>query len=84
MMWDYGYGYGHPIMWGVDAIGAVFSIIWVIVLIVAIVAVIRYLRGGKHAMHWRSSSALELLKERYAKGEIDTAEFHERKKALGE
>ena len=83
MMWDYGYGYGQPMMWGGgDVFGAIFSIIWIIVLIVAIVAAVRYLRG-KHPMHLHGGNrALDLLKERYAKGEIARAEFEEKKKDL--
>ncbi len=84
MMWDYGYGYGHPMMWGGGGgvIGVVFSIFWVILLIVAIVWAIRFLRHSR-SKHWAfSQSALDILRERYAKGEIDTAEYEERKKTL--
>lgn len=86
MMWDYGYGYGHPMMWGGGSgvVGIVFSVFWVVVLIVAIVWLLRFLRhGGKGKRHWIvDQSALDILKERYAKGEIDTAEYEERKKTL--
>ncbi len=83
MMWDYGYGYGHPMMWGGGGvIGVVFSIFWVVLLILAIVWAIRFLRRSR-GRHWPlSESALDILRERYARGEIDTAEYEERKKTL--
>lgn len=79
------YGYGHPMMWGGDSgfIGGLFTIFWIFVLVVAIIALVRYMRHGKVG-HWHSGSALGILRERFAKGEIDTAEFQERKKALEE
>lgn len=87
MMWG-DYGYHHPMAWGgygggFGIVDAFFSIFWLVVGIVALVYLIRYLR---HSKHFRSSekSALDILKERYAKGEIDKAEFEEKKKALSE
>ncbi len=64
--------------------------IFMILIVVGIVAGIIYLLGlfgasgsavNSHAAHDR---ALSLLKERYAKGEIDSTEFTERKKLLAE
>ena len=37
---------------------------------------------GSHHIETKNNTALEILKERYAKGEISTEEFHERKKQL--
>lgn len=72
MMWGGGYGF----------IGGLFTILWVFVLVVAIVALVRYARHGRMG-HWhRGGSAMDILRERFAKGEIDKAEFEERKKAL--
>lgn len=83
----YGYGYGYPMMYGDYGIGhAIFSIFSIVVLIMVIIMAIRFLRGkpmghGRH--HWCGwNSALETLKERYAKGEIDRAEFEQKKKDL--
>ncbi len=85
--------YGHDMMWGGSqwgGFGMVLGPIFMILIVVGIVAGIIYLlrlfgaagpAASSHATHDR---ALALLKERYAKGEIDTAEFTERKKLLSD
>ena len=84
-MW--GYGYHH--MWGFQPFGHVLGIILVVLLILWLVRLFRF--GGYHG-HWRhrhagygyghGSSALDILEERFAKGEIDKNEFEEKRKAL--
>ncbi|MGI3185098.1 SHOCT domain-containing protein [Nioella aestuarii] len=85
--------YGHDMMWGGSqwgGFGMVLGPIFMILIVVGIVAGIIYLLRlfgaagpavGGHATHDR---AMTLLKERYAKGEIDSTEFTERKKLLEE
>ena len=84
------YNHGHDMMWGSSqwgGFGMVLGPIFMILIVVGIVAGIIYLLrlfgaagpGGSHLTHDR---ALALLKERYAKGEIDSEEFAERKKLL--
>jgi len=85
--------HGHDMMWGDSqwgGFGMFLGPIFMILIVVGIVAVIIYLlrqpggaglAGGSHPAH---DSALALLKERYAKGEIDSEEFAERKKLLAE
>lgn len=52
-------------------------------LILGIVALVRWLRRGEGERGPdREESALEILKRRYAKGEIDKAEFEEKKRDL--
>lgn len=51
-----------------------------ILLILAVVALLRYLGLGKRSDE--SKSPLDILKERYARGEISKKEFEEMKKDL--
>lgn len=78
MMWRYGHYY-NPGMgwWGI--VPAVGEIVFWIVLALIIASVIRSRRS-----HWenREPEAVEILKERYAKGEITKKEFEEMKKDL--
>lgn len=85
--------YGHDMMWGGGqwgGFGMVLGPIFMILIVVGIVAGLIYLlrlfgaaspAAGGHATQDR---AMTLLKERYAKGEIDSTEFAERKKLLEE
>lgn len=72
-------GYG----WDGGWLGWVGMVIWWVVIIWLVVAAIRWLsdRAGSGGSE-RGRSALEILKERYAKGEIDKKEYEERRKVL--
>jgi putative membrane protein len=53
------------------------------------VLVVRWLGGSEHSPFRHgpgpgARSSLDILKERLARGEIDVAEFEERRRALGE
>lgn len=82
-------GYGHSHMnWG-DGMGMMmFGPVMMIGLVVLIVLVVVSLVQRKSHANGRAdqatSSALELLNERYAKGEIDHDEYAERKRRLME
>ena len=82
-------GYGdHPQMWGWGWGGMIFGPIMMIVFLVLIVgAVILVLRwaGLVGSPATRSAkNALNILDERFARGEIDKDEYEERKRALSE
>jgi len=71
MMDGYGMGYGIGIL------GLIFSIL----VIIGLVLLIRYLWESGGARR-EQESALEILKKRYARGEISKEEFEEKKKDL--
>ena len=78
----YTYGPGYGVGFGVlSAIGGLLHLIFWIIVIMIIIRVIRGRKGGDWRM-FRHSHPLDILKERYAKGEIDKAEFEEKKKDL--
>jgi putative membrane protein len=76
MMYGYaGYGPG-PDFFVFHVIGWVF---WIVV----IIFVIKAIRGRVWRNNWiEHDRAMEILKERYAKGEINKEEFEEKKKTL--
>jgi putative membrane protein len=71
-------GYGFPMMgyggWGGFGLG------WILI-ILGVVALVRYLRGTKQ--NEAGKTPMDILKERYAKGEINKKELEEMKKDLG-
>ena len=76
MMWWGGMdGWG----WGV---AIVHSALWWVVLIVGIIVLVRLLRREPQAGAPPAESALEVLKKRYARGEIGRDEFEEKRRDL--
>ena len=81
--------YYGPHMWGGGWHGWVFGplmMIFMVVLVVgAVVLLVRWIGGGGH-LGTHSSPAdrtpLDILKERFAKGEIDKEEYEERRRIL--
>jgi len=81
-----GWGMGPGMMggWGLGWLGMIMMLAFWALVIVALVLLIRWLaqvsRGG--AFGGRGPQALEILKERYARGEIDKEEFEAKKRDL--
>ncbi len=73
-------GYGYGSMMGYGGLGFLFDILWWVLVVVAVVALVRWLSGRPGV--WGSTGALDTLKERYAKGEIDREEFESKKKDI--
>ena len=78
MMWNFG---NNPMGWGFG-FGWIFMILWWFLIIAGIVAFIKWATAQSPASHNHQKSPLDILKERYAKGEIDRKEFEDKKKDL--
>lgn len=76
MMWGYGYG-------GWSVFGVLFMLLWWVLVILGIVVLVRWLFGtGRRSGSVQEDRALAILRERYARGEIDKNEYEARKKDL--
>ena len=82
MMWGYGFGWG----WLMMALG---TVLWIALLVVLVWALIRWLSSQTSTptptlmqMPPSGPSALEILQQRYARGEIDTATFEQMRERL--
>jgi len=64
--------------WLVSLLGT----LWVILLVAAMVALIKYLMGEISDTNNKKPSPLEIVKERYARGDIDREEYNSLRKAL--
>ena len=83
MMWGYrgGWGWGHWLGMGLGM-----TLFWALI-IFGMIALVRYLGGGRAgrgpaASGAEFSDAERLLAERFARGEIDEQEYHQRREVL--
>ncbi|HEY3918152.1 MAG TPA: SHOCT domain-containing protein [Stellaceae bacterium] len=75
---DYGY-HRHMYMWH----GFIGPIVWIIVIFGLVALFTRFGFWGRHGYRYhRMGGALDILEERFARGEIDKAEFEEKRKFL--
>lgn len=81
------HGFGHDHFFGPDGgllgffFGLLMMLLWAGFWIFVIVLVVRLLRRSSHE-HGATPSALHVLEERYARGEISREEFAERRAVL--
>jgi putative membrane protein len=89
-MMNYGY-YHYNYLPTFGIFGFIFQIIWWLLVFWLLMAVIRHFSGHKHLHHHHFDddstsepidSALNILRERYAKGEITKKDFDSMKKDL--
>jgi len=86
------YGWGpHMMGWGGGWLGMIFGPVFMILVLALVIAVavllVRWLGGSPLAATPHPPPArtpLDILKERFAGGEIDKDEFEERRRTLGE
>ncbi len=68
--------------------GPIMMIVFIAVAVVVVVFLVRWLggtgHGAAHHAHATGRTPLDILKERFAKGEIDKEEFEDRRRILGE
>ena len=81
----YGYGYGPGMMggygWGGGGgFGIIGMLLWWVLIVLGIVLIAKWIFGGGWGGgRTAGDRALEILKERYARGEIDKNEFEQKK-----
>ncbi|MFQ6021979.1 MAG: SHOCT domain-containing protein [Acidiferrobacterales bacterium] len=89
---QYQYSPDHPHMWGNWGwggmiLGPLVMIAFIAAIVVVVILLVRWLGGGSTGPPippTPGKAALDILKERFARGEIDKEEFEERKRLLSE
>ena len=84
---DWRMGPGMMGSWGMGWFGGIFMVVFWITILVGLVFVIKWLAQAtskKGDAGQRGSRAIDILKERYARGEIDKAQFEAMKRDLAD
>ncbi len=69
MRWDYGWGWGMGL-----GFGWLFMLIFWVLVILGVAHIVRLIAGGGRKGE-KEETAIDILKKRYAKGEISKEEF---------
>ena len=89
-MWGYGHGWGYGNWGGWGWYGPLHMIVWLLILGLVIAGIVWFARGTARPADTpqsspRRSPGLEVLEERYARGEINRDEYlQKRRDILGE
>jgi len=85
-MWGHGPDWGMMGHWGSGfGTGPFGMLIWLVIIALIVVAVVWFTRAagsGRPAQLERRSSGLEVLEERYARGEINRDEYLQKKRDI--
>ncbi len=76
MMWGYGWSWPGMFMMSLS------SLLWIALVAVLIWAVVRWLNKKNITTTPPTLSAMEILRQRYARGDIDTATFRQMREQL--
>jgi putative membrane protein len=87
--YPYNCGYGpHMMGWGGGWFGMIFgSLVMILVLgaaIAVVILLVRRVAGPSQGAAPPARTPLDILKERFARGELDKLEFEERRRLLGD
>jgi putative membrane protein len=74
MHWDYGWGMGFDFGW------LVMGLFWILI-ILGVIYLIKLIVGGRKTEE-KEDTAIEILRQRYAKGEVSKEEFEKIKNDL--
>ena len=78
------YGYGWDGGWMGMGIGIMGMLMFWVLIIVGIVVLVRWVIGSQFSRSLPpTKTAIDIVKERYARGEIDKEEFEQKKRDLG-
>ncbi len=84
-LWDRGYGWWGPSMMGGWNWAWLMPVFWIVVMGLVIWVVVSAVNRSSPASSAKSSdTALEILRQRYARGEINQEEYEAKRKALAQ